>query len=177
MPRKKTETSGLPYTCLADLDVKDILRQIEERVPDYSDTHFVADLQVLNDVLLYMRYAFGFQDCNLSYVNAFTTLAANKVTALADLPDLLNVSRTTITRFVAYIGEGAVDSMRPVTGLNYITSHEDPRDVRKKYISLTPAGKLVANNLLRLGRGEVTFAQLKLEQQDYADAAAKRPPK
>jgi DNA-binding MarR family transcriptional regulator len=136
-----------------------------------------GDLFVLNDVFLYMRYAFGQQDCNLSYVHAFTTIAINAPTSLADLPKLLGISSTTITRLIAYLGQGNTDGGKTITGLNYVVAAEDPLDIRRKVVTLTPAGKLVAHNVLRLGRGQVTFNQLKEEQAKHALAASKRPPK
>lgn len=179
MPRRTTDAVKLPYTCLADLDEVEVLKLIEvdTTAEGTKDRHFLGDLFVLNDVFLYMRYAFGQQDCNLSYVHAFTTIAINPPTSMSELPNLLGISRTTITRLIAYLGQGSTDGGKNITGLNYVVTAEDPLDIRKKVVTLTPAGKLVAHNVLRIGRGQVTFEQLKKEQAKHAEAAAKRTPK
>jgi DNA-binding MarR family transcriptional regulator len=135
------------------------------------------DLTLINDVFMYMRYSFGYQDCNLSYVNAFTMIAKHAPAALADLPDMLNISRTTITRLVSYLGEGSTDGGKAISGLNYVITSEDPLDTRRKLVSLTVAGEMVSRNVSRIMRGDVTFEQLKLEQQEHALAASKRTPK
>lgn len=179
MPRKKVEITTLPYSYINELPpelLNDFLSD-EASTQSKHDKDVRDDLAVINDVFMHMRYAFGNQDCNLSYVHAFTMIAKHAPAALADLPELLNISRTTITRLVAYLGEGSTDGGKAISGLNYVITSEDPLDTRRKLVSLTVAGELVSRNVSRLLRGEVTFEQLKLEQQEHALAASKRPPK
>jgi len=173
-----TSKVKLPYEFLNDMDEATLMATLgaEAESMKLDRKHQFASLNAVNDVLLYMRFAFGYQDCNLSYVNAFTAIAKHAPIQLAELPDMLNISRSTITRLVVYLAEGTTEGARPIVGLNYVKTLDDPRDSRRKIVALTPAGHMVARNVERLLRGGVTFERLKLEQQEHALAASKRTP-
>jgi DNA-binding MarR family transcriptional regulator len=174
-----TSKKDFPYEFLSEMDEKTLIDTLgcEANALKEKRKEDMRQIVDLNDVLLYMRYAFGYQDCNLSYVNAFTAIAALEPVQLADLPEKLNISRSTITRLITYLGEGTTEGARPIIGLNYVKAIDDPRDSRRKIVALTPAGRVVAHNVQRLLNKGATFGALVTEQLKAADKAAERTPK
>jgi DNA-binding MarR family transcriptional regulator len=173
---KHATSKDFPYDNLKNADEAEVIAKLDEFAEAEKKERYInlKDVIKLNEVLMYMRYAFGYQDCNLSYVLAFTTIAKHAPIQLSELPDKLNISRTTITRLISYLGEGMAEGPRPLVGLNYVKTTDDLLDSRRKLVSLTPAGLMVAGNVQRLLNDGATFDRLMMEKHDETLAASKR---
>lgn len=140
------------------------------QMTEHENTQY--DIQTLVDVTMYMRYAFGMQDTPLSYVTAFMQVAARSPVPMSDLAESLELSRTTITRMVSYLGVGAQEGGQNIVGLQYVHALEDPLDTRRKLVALTQAGAEVARNISLLLKRKTTYAALRDEQLKEAERVA-----